>query len=229
MIDNAMVIRAPSTGVCLACPAGAEGPRRSLVLAGSGKRVAYQAGVLAALEEAGLCFDHVDATSAGVMNLAMLLSGLSPGEMCDRWRALSERDLVAPMSMLLARLGIDVPRSTTASGLVGTFNVGNLSTKTTLSVSHPELSDELLLAAVSPPGLVPPVHIRGADYGDAAWIQTANVFEAVRRGAEEVWVVWCSRPLVGLSRRRHAELRSAAGAGCERGAERDVSPCGGAE
>ncbi len=37
-----------------------EGGRRSLVLAGGGMRVAYQAGVLAALERAGLRFHHVD-------------------------------------------------------------------------------------------------------------------------------------------------------------------------
>ena len=39
--------------------------RRSLVLAGGGMRVAYQAGALAALEEAGLRFHHADGTSGG--------------------------------------------------------------------------------------------------------------------------------------------------------------------
>ena len=57
----------------------ADGPRRSLVLAGGGIRVAYQAGVLVALEEAGLRFQHADGTSGGTFNLAMLLSGLTPG------------------------------------------------------------------------------------------------------------------------------------------------------
>jgi len=161
-------------------------------------RVAYQAGVLAALEEAGLEFAHVDATSSGVMNLAMLLSGLGPEPMCERWRVLSARDRGAPLPVLLARLGVDVARVNAATGLVGTFNVGNLSTRTVRSVPQQELSDELLLAAMTPPG--PAVTVEGVDYADAAWIQSANLFEAVRRGAEEIWLVWC----VGYSSRQRA-------------------------
>ncbi len=65
--------------------------RRSLVLAGGGMRVAYQAGVLKALQEFGLTFSHADGTSGGTMNLAMLLSGLSVDEMCERWRTLDVR------------------------------------------------------------------------------------------------------------------------------------------
>ena len=64
----------------------AASPRRSLILAGGGMRVAYQAGVLRALHEAGLSFFHADGTSGGTINLAMLLSGLSPEEMSERWR-----------------------------------------------------------------------------------------------------------------------------------------------
>jgi hypothetical protein len=187
--------------VCLACQPGADVPRRSLVLAGNGLRVAYQAGALVALEEAGLGFEHIDGTSAGAMNLAMLLSGLTPDQMCDRWRSLSARDLVGSMPALLSRLGVDVARINAASGLVGTFNVGNLTTRTNVAVAHRELSDALLLAAITPPGLVPPVEIEGAQYADAVWIQNANVFEALRRGAEEIWLVWClgraSRQRVG--------------------------------
>ena len=72
-------------------PAGAQlpadtSPKRSLILAGGGMRVAYQAGVIRALFEAGLTFAHADGTSGGTINLAMLFSGLSAVEMCDRWR-----------------------------------------------------------------------------------------------------------------------------------------------
>jgi len=55
--------------------AGTPGPQRSLILAGGGMRVAYQAGALRALFEAGLTFAHADGTSGGTMNLAMLFSG----------------------------------------------------------------------------------------------------------------------------------------------------------
>ncbi len=43
---------------------------RSLVLAGGGMRVAWQAGVVKALHDAGLTFDHVDGTSGGIMTTA---------------------------------------------------------------------------------------------------------------------------------------------------------------
>ena len=59
---------------------GYTGPRRSLILAGGGMRVAYQAGVFKALGEFGLRFAHGDGTSGGTMNLAMMLSGLSPDD-----------------------------------------------------------------------------------------------------------------------------------------------------
>ena len=76
----------------LAAAPGDTGPRRSLVLAGGGIRLAYGAGVLVALEEEGLSFAHVDATSGGALNAAMLLSGLAPREMAERWRTLNVRD-----------------------------------------------------------------------------------------------------------------------------------------
>jgi len=69
-----------------------DGARRSLVLAGGGMRVAYQAGVLAALEQAGLRFHHVDGSSGGTMNLSMLLTGQDSEEIGQRWRTLRQRD-----------------------------------------------------------------------------------------------------------------------------------------
>ena len=58
-------------------------------------RVAYQAGVIRALLESGLTFAHADGTSGGTINLAMLFSGLSPVEMCDRWRTLDVHDFAS--------------------------------------------------------------------------------------------------------------------------------------
>ena len=50
--------------------------KRSLILAGGGVKVAFQAGVLQVwLDEAGLEFDHVDGASGGVFNLANDVSG----------------------------------------------------------------------------------------------------------------------------------------------------------
>src|SRR5688572_16339142 len=84
----------------LAAPADYTGPRRALILAGGGMRVSWQAGVLRALEQAGLRFTHGDGTSGGVMNLAALLAGVTPDELCERWRTLETRNFssFAPVS-----------------------------------------------------------------------------------------------------------------------------------
>jgi predicted patatin/cPLA2 family phospholipase len=194
--------------------AAAEGsqPRRSLILAGGGMRVAYQAGVLLALEEEGLTFFHADGTSGGTMNLAMLLSGLSPAEMCERWRTLDVRDFVSFLRLkkylrslnwpafggaeglkgkVYPHLGIDPAKIRAASGIEGTFNVCDYDDKTNWAVPNREVDEELLIAGVSLPMLMPPVERGGKRYVDSVWIKDANPSEAVRRGAEELWLVWC--------------------------------------
>src|ERR1700748_123618 len=66
--------------------------KRSLILAGGGIKVSFQAGVLQVwLDEAGLKFDHVDAASGGVFNLAMLCQGMSGRQIADNWRNLDPR------------------------------------------------------------------------------------------------------------------------------------------
>ncbi|RMH62261.1 MAG: patatin-like phospholipase family protein [Bacteroidetes bacterium] len=192
-------------------PAGYTGPRRALILAGGGMRVAYQAGVLRALEEAGLCFTHADGTSGGIMNLAMLLSGLSPTAMCERWRTLRVRDFVSLMPFaeylrgpamaamgdadglvedVFPHLGIDVARIHSAEGLDATFNVCNFTDKVNEAIPHPHIDLDLLVAGVSLPMFMPAVRKGETTYTDAVWIQDANLIDAVRRGAQELWVVW---------------------------------------
>ena len=62
-------------------------PKRSLVLAGGGLKVAYQAGVLQVwLDEAGITFDHADGASGGVFNLAMYCQGMTGREIANNWR-----------------------------------------------------------------------------------------------------------------------------------------------
>lgn len=175
-------------------------------------RVAYQAGVLLALEEEGLTFFHADGTSGGTINLAMLLSGLSPAEMCERWRTLNVRDFVSFLRLkkylrslnwpafggaeglkgkVYPHLGIDAGRIRAAEGIEGTFNVCDHDDKTNRAVPHREVDEDLLVAGVSLPMLMPPVERDGKLYVDSVWIKDANPSEAVRRGAEELWLVWC--------------------------------------
>ncbi|HYW11016.1 MAG TPA: patatin-like phospholipase family protein [Longimicrobium sp.] len=188
------------------------GPRRALVLAGGGMRVAYQAGVVRALADAGLRFHHVDGTSGGTMNTAMLLSGLSPAEACARWTSLDVKKFASFMPLkeyadplhaqalgtadgirrhVYPHLGIDVARMNAATGIEGTFNVCNYTRKTVEAWTHDRVDMDLLVAAISIPIFMPAVQKDGATYTDAMWIKDANLLEAVRRGAEELWLVWC--------------------------------------
>ncbi len=204
---------APAHVPAVAPPSAYEGPRRSLILAGGGMRVAYQAGVVRALLEEGLSFHHADGTSGGTMNLAMLLSGLSPEEMCRRWRTLDVNDFVSllPLRMyargpadlpalggaegvvkrVFPHLGIDIEQIRAAQGMQGTFNVCNYTRKTNEVIPHENLELPLLLASISLPIFMPPVPHNGCLYMDSVWIRDANLGEAVRRGSDEIWVVWC--------------------------------------
>jgi len=60
----------------------------SLVLAGGGIKVGFQAGVLQVwLDEAGLTFDHAaGASRGGCLNLVMYYQGMTGAPMADNWR-----------------------------------------------------------------------------------------------------------------------------------------------
>lgn len=186
--------------------------KRSLIIAGGGMRVAYQAGVIRALDEAQLGFTHADGTSGGTINLAMMLSGLNSQQMCDRWRTLNIHDFVsfvpAPeylkahdmMAMgdadgiidkVFPHLGIDVDKIHQAQGIDGSFNVCNFTQKTNEAISHQDINLDLLVAGISLPIFMPPVTVNDELYTDSVWIKDANLMEAVKRGAEEIWLIWC--------------------------------------
>lgn len=185
---------------------------RSLVLAGGGMRVAWQTGVVRALHEAGLEFAHIDGTSGGIMTTAMLLSGLSPAEMAARWSDLDVKDFSSPLpfkdylrgpwslpgvgdadgviNKVFPHLGIDVDAVRSAT-TAGTFNVVDFATKTCVAVPHTEVDAELLAAGMSLPLVMPPLRRGDRVWIDAVWVKDANVTEALRRGADEVWLIWC--------------------------------------
>ena len=186
--------------------------RRSLILAGGGMRVAYQAGVIKALAEAGIQFDHVDGASGGTMNLAMLLSGLTPDEMIARWKSLDVHKFVSLMPFakytspkgleamgdarglvndVFPHLGIDIATIRACTRPVGTFNVCNFSRKTGEVIPNAHMTMDHIVASVSLPIFMPAVPVNGSLYLDAVWIRDANPLEAVRRGADELWIVWC--------------------------------------
>jgi predicted acylesterase/phospholipase RssA len=184
--------------------------KRSLILAGGGIKVAFQAGVLQVwLDEAGLEFDHVDAASGGVFNLAMMCQNMSGTEIADAWRRTDPKDGISVNAGELLKLmyaesmfTIDAYRKNVfpnwgldwdkirASQLDATFNVFNFSTKELVVLEPAQMSEDFLVACVSLPMWFPPQRINGQTWIDAVYMSDANIEEAIRRGADELWVIW---------------------------------------
>ena len=186
--------------------------RRALVLPGGGMRVAYQAGAVQALHQAGLRFSYADGTSGGLINLAALLSGVAPDDLVRRWRSLRPISFVSPQSpasylgfpnitafgdfdgirkRVFPHLGVDLDRLKSSTGVAARFNVCDFASKAVNSLRQDEMSLNHLLAGISLPILTPAVETDGRTFTDAVWIRNSNLMEAVRAGANEVWVVWC--------------------------------------
>lgn len=184
--------------------------RRSLLLAGGGLKVAFQAGVLQVLlDEAGLVFDHVDACSGGAFNAAMLCGGRSGTEIADAWRATRPADGIAVRARDLARfpfgrslVTLDTYRRTIfpqwgldwdavhASTIAGTFNTYDITDRRHRVYAHTEMSEDLLCACVSLPVWFPAVEVDGHLHTDAVFVTDADVDGAVARGADQIWIVW---------------------------------------
>jgi len=185
---------------------------RSLILAGGGVRLAYHAGVLIALEEAGLSFDHVDGTSGGIFGTAMLASGITPKDAAVRWRKLNLDGFLSALPLkkyhnlvdlpamgsaegirkkIFPSLGIDVKKINANTTFKATFNVCNFSHKNIESIANEAVTEDYLIAGMSLPIFMPAVKINNDWYTDAVWIKDCNMMSAVNGGAEELWLVWC--------------------------------------
>ncbi|WP_432515087.1 patatin-like phospholipase family protein [Kineococcus sp. SYSU DK001] len=190
---------------------GAPGrPRRSLVLAGGGTKVAFQAGVLQVwLDEAGLDFDHADGASGGVFNLAMWAQGMTGHQIAENWRHYRPLSAVQPNVRGLAWLPgapslfrLDRLRSNTlrewgldwsairATPREATFNLYDFTRLEAVVSVAADMDEDRLVSAVSLPGWFPPVDIDGHTYIDAVYATDANLEEGIRRGADELWVIW---------------------------------------
>jgi predicted patatin/cPLA2 family phospholipase len=183
--------------------------KRALILAGGGLKVAFQAGVLQVwLDEAGLTFDHADGASGGCFNLAMYVQGMSGQRIADNWRQFQpltgisfnprlDRLLFAPSLFTLdAYRGKAFPawgldwNAIRASRRSATFNYYNFS-RMKLEVAEPAaMTEDKLAACVSLPMWFPPVVIDGDTCIDAVYNTDANIEESIRRGADEIWVIW---------------------------------------
>jgi predicted patatin/cPLA2 family phospholipase len=184
--------------------------RRALILAGGGLKVAFQAGVLQVwLDEAGLTFDLADGASGGTFNLAMWCQGMSGRTIADNWRRMNPRagvdfnwsqylrlfyarslfELDAYRKNVFPEWGLDWNkiRKTTREA---TFNLYNFSRHELEVVTPDRMTEDHLIAAVSLPFWFPPVVIDGDTYIDAVFNTDSNIEEAIRRGADELWIVW---------------------------------------
>jgi predicted acylesterase/phospholipase RssA len=184
--------------------------KRSLILAGGGMKVAFQAGVLQVwLDEAGISFDHADGVSGGTFNLAMYCQGMTGHQIADNWRNLpvsffkdfnweQYTHLFYANSILkfdrfreqiFPDWGLDWD-IIKASKLEATFNVYNFSAHELEILTPDMMTENYLVACASIPMWFPPVIIDENIYIDAVFITDANLEEAIRRGADELWVVW---------------------------------------
>ena len=201
----------PPARVCLAAPQAPGEPKRALVLPGGGLRLSYQVGILQALAQAGINFQIMDGTSGGSLNMSMLLSGIDPTEMGQRWRSLKLQDTVSFLPLkdylkadklealadgrgfkdkVLPHLGINFDLIRAAKGIHASYNLLDYGGKAITIIPSQAIDADLLIAGMSLPGVFPPLHRDGKIYLDTGFVQDANLTEAVARGAEELWVLW---------------------------------------
>jgi predicted acylesterase/phospholipase RssA len=184
--------------------------KRALILAGGGLKVAFQAGVLQVwLDEAKLKFDLADGASGGCFNLAMYCQGMSGTKIADNWRNLDPATGISLNLMQFARLffakslftmdayrarvfprwGLDWNKLR-ASSVQGTFNLYNFSKHRLETAAPAQMDEDHLCAAVALPMFFPPVVLNGDTYIDPVYVTDGNLEEAIRRGADELWVIW---------------------------------------
>lgn len=174
-------------------------------MAGGGTKVAFQAGVLQVwLDEAGLEFDLADGASGGVFNLAMWCQGMTGTQIADNWRENRPIRGIQPSlnpfasffslgrfrkNVLRDAWGLSWP-AIRATEREATFNLYNFTDHAQEVVEARDMDEDRLISAVSLPMWFPPVKIDGATYVDAVMATDANLEETIRRGADELWVIW---------------------------------------
>jgi predicted acylesterase/phospholipase RssA len=181
-------------------------------------KVAFQAGALQVLlDEADLGFDDfdlADGCSGGVFNLAMWCQGCSGKEIADNWRDFPVVDGMEPnwrkywklfradSLLAMGRFRRNILRKhwdlswirirgmAGRQGRLATFNAYNFSKQELVVREANQMNENFLVACVALPRWFPPVKIKGDTYIDAVFITDANLEEAIKRGATELWVIW---------------------------------------
>ena len=179
----------------------------AFVLSGGASLGAAQAGMLAALSEAGVRPDLVVGTSVGALNGAWVAGGADPDGLGAVWRSL-RRNTVFPARPLGGVLGFTGRRHHLVpdSGLRRllrehvTFDrlenaripfhvvATDVLTGWDTLLSHGDAIDAIL-ASTAIPGVLPPVRIAGRDLMDGGVVNNTPISHALNLGADVIWVL----------------------------------------
>jgi hypothetical protein len=162
------------------------------------------------LDEAGLTFDHVDAASGGCFNAALLANGYCGSEIAQIWKdnppsrffqlnwggllrgpwtpSIGKSQAIRKIIRDEWKLDFNKIRARTQPAF--TFNVFDFTLKKVLVKNQSALTEDLLVGCVSLVMWFQPVVIDEHIMIDAVYCRDANVGEAVRRGADEIWAIW---------------------------------------
>jgi len=180
---------------------------RALVLSGGGNLGAAQAGMLIALEEAGIRPDLIVGTSVGAVNGAWIAGGRSATDLAQLWRTLRRSD-VYPISLIGGFLGFiglrdhlvnDGPLRRLLSAHLTFERMEDAAVPfhvvaTDVLTGHDVLINtgpavDAVLASAAIPGIFTPVTVNGIDLMDGGIVNNTPISQAVALGADEVWVL----------------------------------------
>lgn len=201
-------------------------PAVGLVLSSGAAHGAAHAGVLRAVEEAGIEVSVVTGTSAGALIGGAWAAGISSERITERLLRAEWEDFGSPT--ISRRLGLldTAPLARNIEEMLGDPLIEALPTRfgavvTELGSATPRLVTSGLLAAAvrassAVPGLFPPVRVEGALCVDGAVLSPLPVWAAHRLGAEQViavgfgessrWRRWFESRPEHPSHGRHADL-----------------------
>lgn len=179
----------------------------AFVLSGGANLGAAQAGMLAAMDEAGVLPDLIVGSSVGAMNGAWLAGSGGMSDLGDVWRSLRRRSIFPshPVGGLLGFLGRSdhVVSDSGLRRLLRThLRFARLEDAPTplhvvatdlLTGDDVRLSSgdavEAILASSAIPGVLPPVHMGGRTLIDGGVVNNAPISHAIDLGAHTVWVL----------------------------------------
>jgi NTE family protein len=180
---------------------------RALVLSGGGNLGAVQAGMLIALEEAGVRPDFIVGTSVGALNGAWMAGGRSAEDLGDLWRTLHRSD-VFPVNLIGGFLGFIGERNHLVSnGSLRRLLQSHLTFERMEEAAIPfhvvatdvlsghdvRLSSgpcvDAVLASAAIPGVFPTVKVGDFVLMDGGIANNTPISHAAALGADEIWVL----------------------------------------